>query len=167
ADKIVIMREGVIEQAGAPLEVFERPVNQFVATFIGSPAMNTLPGTITADTGAGMAVALSGDRSIAIHASDFEGLAAGRKVILGVRSEDIVPEGHGLLPADAYRFSAPVTLTESLGNETLLFAQFGDSEITARMQRPRPVADGEVIDFLLDRGRLHLFDAETGRSLRN
>jgi multiple sugar transport system ATP-binding protein len=88
-------------------------------------------------------------------------------VTLGVRPEDIVPEGHGMVPADPHRFSAPVNLTESLGNETLLFAQFAGSEITARMQRPRPVADGEVIDFLMDRERLHLFDAETGRSLRN
>ncbi|MBN9022863.1 MAG: TOBE domain-containing protein, partial [Rhizobiales bacterium] len=97
----------------------------------------------------------------------FEGLAEGRPVRLGVRSEDIVPEGHGMIPADAHPFSAPVTLTESLGNETLLFAQLAGNEITARMQRPRPVADGEIVNFLLDRQRLHLFDAETGRSLRN
>ncbi len=166
ADKIVIMREGVIEQAGAPLEVFERPVNLFVATFIGSPAMNTMPGRVE-DDGDGIAIGLGDGQRIAIPDRDFAGLAAGRAVTLGVRSEDVVPEGHGLVPADAHRFRAPVTLTESLGNETLLFARFGGSEITARMQRPRPVAEGEVLDFLLDRGRVHLFDAETGRSLRN
>jgi multiple sugar transport system ATP-binding protein len=166
ADRIVIMREGVIEQAGAPLEVFERPANQFVATFIGSPAMNTFAGRIVAD-GDGLAVALGDDRRIGIRGTDFDGLAAGRNVVLGVRSEDVVPEGHGLVPVDAYRFSAPVTLTESLGNETLLLAQFGAGEITARMQRPRPVTEGEMINFLMDRERLHLFDAETGRSLRN
>jgi len=166
ADKIVIMREGVIEQTGAPLDVFERPANQFVATFIGSPAMNTFAGRIVAD-GDGLAVALGDDRRVAIRGADFAGLAAGREVVLGVRSEDVVPEGHGLAPGDAYRFSAPVTLTESLGNETLLLAQFGAGEITARMQRPRPVTEGEMINFLMDRERLHLFDAETGRSLRN
>jgi multiple sugar transport system ATP-binding protein len=104
---------------------------------------------------------------VTISASRFDGLAAGREVILGVRAEDVVPEGHGMVPTDIHRFSAPVTLTESLGNETLLFAQFGGSEITARMQRPRPVAEGEVLDFLVDRDRLHLFDTQTGRTLRN
>ena len=166
ADKIVILREGVIEQAGAPLEVFERPANRFVATFIGSPAMNTFNGRIVAD-GDGLAVALADGSRVTLRAGRFEGLAAGRAVILGVRAEDVVPEGHGMVPTDIHRFSAPVTLTESLGNETLLFAQFGGSEITARMQRPRPVAEGEVLDFLMDRDRLHLFDAETGRTLRN
>ncbi len=166
ADRIVILREGIIEQAGAPLEVFERPANAFVATFIGSPAMNTLPGRLVGD-GDGIAVELGPDQRIAIRGNGFTDLAAGRKVTLGVRPEDIVPQGHGMVPADAHHFSAPVNLTESLGNETLLFAQFAGSEITARMQRPRPVADGEVIDFLMDRERLHLFDAETGRSLRN
>jgi multiple sugar transport system ATP-binding protein len=166
ADKIVIMREGVIEQAGGPLEVFERPTNLFVATFIGSPAMNTLPGRVAAE-GDGAAVVLADGQRIAVAGPAAAGLAAGREVILGVRSEDIVPEGHGLVPSNAYRFRAPVTLTESLGNETLLFAQFGGSEITARMQRPRPVAEGEVLDFLMDRDRLHLFDAETARTLRN
>jgi len=166
ADKIVILREGVIEQAGAPLEVFERPANRFVATFIGSPAMNTFDGRIVAD-GDGLAVALADGSRITLSAGRFGGLAAGREVILGVRAEDVVPEGHGMVPSDIHRFSAPVTLTESLGNETLLFAQFGGSEITARMQRPRPVAEGEVLDFLMDRDRLLLFDAETGRTLRN
>ena len=166
ADKIVIMRDGVIEQAGAPLDVFERPENEFVARFIGSPAMNTLPGRLVGD-GDGLAVELSPDVRIGLRADRFEHLEPGRKVTLGVRSEDIVPEGHGLVPTDPYRFSATVDLTESLGNETLLFASFGGGEITARMQRPRPVAEGEVIDFLMDRERLHLFDADTGRSLRN
>ena len=166
ADKIVIMREGVIEQAGAPLDVFERPANEFVGRFIGSPAMNTLPGRLVAD-GDGLAVELSPETRIGLRADRFAGLEAGRTVTLGVRSEDIVPEGHGLVPADPHRFRASVDLTESLGNETLLFARFGGGEITARMQRPRPVANGEVLDFLMDRERLHLFDVETGRSLRN
>jgi len=166
ADKIIIMRDGIVEQTGAPLEVFERPANVFVATFIGSPAMNTLPGRIVVDDGT-PAVEIGAEQRIALRPTDFAGLEPGRSVTLGVRSEDIVPEGHGMTPRDAHAFRAPVTLTESLGNETLLFAQFGGGEITARMLRPRPVADGEVLNFLMDRERLHLFDAETGRSLRN
>ena len=166
ADKIVIMRDGVIEQAGAPLEVFERPSNEFVARFIGSPAMNTVPGQLVTRPD-GIGVALSSGEVVPVTAADFGRLEAGRPVTVGIRSEDIVPEGHGLMPDRGYDFSAPVTLTESLGNETLLFAQFAGSEVTARMVRPRPVAEGEVLKFSLNTDRLHLFDAVTGRSLRN
>jgi len=166
ADKIVIMRDGVIEQTGAPLDVFERPANEFVARFIGSPAMNTLPGQIVRAAGGAMAIRVASGEEIALGDSQFEGMEAGRPVTLGIRSEDIVPEGHGLLPDNAHRFVAPVGLTESLGNETLLFAQFAGQEVTSRMQRPRPVRDGETLAFVLNKDRLHLFDAETGRSLR-
>jgi len=167
ADKIVIMRDGVIEQAGAPLDVFERPANEFVARFIGSPAMNTLPGRLVAGADGGIAVAVGADQTIPIPDAGFRDLAPGRPVTVGIRSEDIVPIGHGLMPDRGHEFRAPVLLTESLGNETLLFAEFAGSEVTARMMRPRPVADGEVLNFTLNTERLHLFDTASGRSLRN
>lgn len=165
ADRIVIMRDGVIEQAGAPLEVFERPANEFVARFIGSPAMNMLPGRIMRRTDGTLAVDLDQDTRIALDPAAFGSLAVNQSVILGVRAEEIVPEGHGLHPERPFRFTAPVALTESLGHETLLFAKLAGTEITSRMQRPRPVRDGETICFLLNQERLHLFDAATGRSL--
>jgi ABC-type sugar transport system ATPase subunit len=165
ADRIVIMREGVIEQAGSPLDVFERPVNSFVGQFIGSPAMNTMLGHLAGGPG-GPVVEIAPDCAIPFDASSFTGLEPGRLVLLGIRSEDIVPEGHGLLPEHSFRFAAPVLLTESLGNETLLFAELAGHEVTSRMQRPRPVAVGETLNFLLNKERLHLFDAATGRTLR-
>lgn len=166
ADKIVIMRDGVIEQQGAPLDVFENPANEFVARFIGSPAMNLLPGKVASQPDGMLTVDLGNGIRVPIDPRHFHGLEPGQPVTLGVRPEEIVPEGHGLHPNLAYRFRAPVTLTESLGNETLLFASFAGGEVTSRMQRPRPVRDGETIDFLLNRERLHLFDAASGRSLR-
>lgn len=162
ADRIVIMRDGLIEQHGAPLEVFERPANLFVAKFIGSPTMSVLDGKIATDG----AVLLADGQRVTVRASDFEGLTPGREVRLGIRPEDIVPVGHGLAPENAQCFAAKVSLTESLGNETLLFAPFAGGEITARMQQPRPVANGETFEFLLNLDRLHLFDAGTERSLR-
>ncbi len=129
--------------------------------------MNTLPGRIVADGGR-LAVAVGDGQSIIIRHGNFGGLAAGRAGPCSASGPRIsCPRATAPLPSDVHRFSAPVTLTESLGNETLLFAQLAGIEITARMQRPRVVADGEVINFLLDRQRLHLFDADTGRSLRN
>jgi multiple sugar transport system ATP-binding protein len=166
ADKIVIMRDGFIEQEGAPLDVFERPANEFVARFIGAPAMNLLPGKIVSHVNGALAVELTGDIRVPIDAGRFVGLEPGRPVTFGARPEEIVPEGHGLRPDAPYEFSAPVTLTESLGNETLVFAAFAGGEVTSRMHRPKPVREGEVLRFELDRHRIHLFDAATGSSLR-
>ncbi len=165
ADKIVIMRDGIIEQAGAPLDVFERPANRFVGAFIGSPSMSMLSGRI-AHSADGLGVELAPRQTVPVDAGRFAGLQEGRQVLLGIRPEDIVPEGHGLLPDRAYRFRASVALTESLGNETLLITELAGHEVTSRMQRPRPVAVGETLDFMLNTERLHLFDAETGRTLR-
>ncbi|MDQ0392079.1 ABC transporter ATP-binding protein [Labrys monachus] len=166
ADQIVIMRDGLIEQAGAPLDVFEQPANEFVARFVGSPAMNMLPGRIEPDAQGDPSIRLTADQAISLPPGVFGDLPAGRPVTLGVRPEDIVPQGHGVMPANGHGFSAPVVLTESLGNETLLFAQFAGQEVTSRMQQPRIVRDGETLSFSLNKNRLHLFDQETGRSLR-
>jgi len=166
ADKIVIMRDGLIEQAGAPLDVFERPATRFVGQFIGSPAMNILDGTVARTADGLPGVRLAGGETIPFATDDFEPLAEGTPVSIGIRSEDIVPEGHGMPPERAHRFTAPVNLTESLGNETLLFAEFGGADLTSRMQRPRPVDEGETLTFLMNIERLHLFDAASGRSLR-
>ena len=165
-DKIVIMRDGIVEQTGAPLEVFERPVSQFVGQFIGSPAMNTIPARIAAGHGGVPAVEIAPGQSIDFDPAGFDGLEAGRPVALGIRPEDIVPVGHGLPPEQSYGFAAPVLLTESLGNETLILTELAGHEVTSRMQRPRPVNVGETLNFLLNRERLHLFDEATGRTLR-
>ena len=137
ADRIVIMRDGLIEQHGAPLDVFERPANAFVARFIGSPAMNMLPGRLVAHAG-GMAVDIGTAEAVPVRGCASGRLEAGQAVILGVRPEDIVPEGHGLDPTSAFAFRAAVTLTESLGNETLIFTTLAGTEVISRMARPRP-----------------------------
>ncbi|MBV9633652.1 MAG: TOBE domain-containing protein, partial [Methylobacteriaceae bacterium] len=99
-------------------------------------------------------------------AERFAGLEDGRGVLIGVRPEDIVPEGHGVTPRAAHRFEAPVALTESLGNETLLLVPFAGREVMCRMQQPRPVEIGERMNFLVNADRIHIFDEESGRSLR-
>ncbi|MBV9221062.1 MAG: sn-glycerol-3-phosphate ABC transporter ATP-binding protein UgpC [Methylobacteriaceae bacterium] len=165
ADRIVIMRDGVIEQAGPPLDVFERPANRFVAEFIGSPAMNLLPARLVRLDG-GWGAANPSEAPIRLDAERFAGLEDGRGVLIGVRPEDIVPEGHGVTPRAAHRFEAPVALTESLGNETLLLVPFAGREVMCRMQQPRPVQIGERINFLVNADRIHIFDEESGRSLR-
>jgi multiple sugar transport system ATP-binding protein len=95
-----------------------------------------------------------------------EQLAPRQRVTAGIRAEDIVPEGHGLKPQNTVPLAATVNLTEMLGNETLLFLTVGSHELIARMQQPRYVDQDETVRFNLNTDRVHLFDAETGKSLR-
>ena len=160
ADRIVIMRDGHIVQIGTPLEVFERPVNTFVATFIGSPPMNLLAGTVQG----GQVVLADGT---ALPLPPGLQVADGRAVQFGVRADNIMPEGHALPPtAHMAHVEMPVTLTEPLGTETLLFATLAGTEVQAKMLNPRPVRMGERLRFGIALDRCHLFDAASGASLR-
>jgi multiple sugar transport system ATP-binding protein len=163
ADLIVVMKDGRIAQTGTPLEVFENPKSIFVAGFIGSPPMNFIEGEVAAAAG-GLAFS-NGVLQVPLPARRFD-VAAGQVVALGVRPEDLVPEGHGLPPRNSIEISATVSLTEMLGNETLLFISFGGTELVARMQQPREVAPDELMQFRINVDRVHLFDRSTGASTR-
>jgi len=160
ADRIVIMRDGRIEQIGTPLEVFETPVNTFVATFIGSPPMNLLAGRI-----AGGAVELADGTRLSIPPG--HGAAEGRAVTFGVRADNIMPVGHALPPtAHMAEVEMEVQLSEPLGTETLLFAMLAGTEVQAKMLNPRPVRLGERLRFQISLDKCHLFDADSGVALR-
>ena len=165
ADRIVIMRDGRIEQVGTPLEVFETPVNTFVASFIGTPPMNLLDATVEDRGGRAHAVLADGT------ALPLPPALAGRRdlkadLVVGFRAEALAPRGHGLPGAgERIEFERPVTLAEPLGTETLLFTELGGREVQGRMLDPRAVAAGERLPFVLDLSRLHVFAKADGRSL--
>ncbi|MCV3269839.1 ABC transporter ATP-binding protein [Roseobacter sinensis] len=162
ADRIVIMRDGHIEQIGTPLEVFEAPTNTFVATFIGSPPMNLLEGRVAQD-----AVALANGITVPVPEAFRAHVTDGQEVILGVRADNLMPVGHAMPMEGAHAaFDMTVNLSEPLGTETLLFATLAGEEVQAKMLNPRPVASGEQLRFQLDLTRCHLFDAQSRQSLR-
>jgi multiple sugar transport system ATP-binding protein len=163
ADKIVVLNDGKVAQIGSPIEVFERPTNQFVAGFIGAPAMNFLPGEVAA--GPDGPVIRVDKLDVPVEADRFNLPPAGTLVTLGIRPEDIVPEGHGTRPALGVDFEAPVGFAEMLGNESLLFAELGGTEIVARMQHPRLVATNETVRFRIDGRRAHVFDRDSQNSV--
>ncbi|MXU66892.1 ABC transporter ATP-binding protein [Oceanomicrobium pacificus] len=162
ADRIVIMRDGHIEQVGTPLDVFESPANTFVATFIGSPPMNLLRGRITGDT-----ISLTDGPLISLPPQFASNVADGQDVILGFRADNLMPVGHAMPMEGAYaEFKMTVNLSEPLGTETLLFGALAGKEVQAKMLNPRPLQNGEQLQFQLDLTRCHLFDAQTEQSLR-
>ncbi|MCY6381958.1 ABC transporter ATP-binding protein [Hoeflea prorocentri] len=162
ADRIVIMRDGHIEQVGTPLDVFENPANTFVATFIGSPPMNLLSAQVKEGQ-----LALDGGPVSKLPQQFAGNVQEGQQVILGFRADNFMLAGHAMQMEGEYaEFDMTVNLSEPLGTETLLFGSLAGKEVQAKMLNPRPVEDGERLTFQLDLTRCHLFDAETQKSLR-
>ncbi|WP_295045099.1 sn-glycerol-3-phosphate ABC transporter ATP-binding protein UgpC [uncultured Paracoccus sp.] len=157
ADRIVVLAGGGIAQVGAPLELYERPVNEFVAQFIGSPAMNLLPGRVTG-IGAVTTVQLDGG-GVARVAIPTRAGDEGMRVNLGVRPEDM-RETDG--PAI---FEGTVDLTEALGEVTLLyFGTHGDGvPVIAKLPGIHPGLNGRTVRLTADPAALHLF--HDGQSL--
>ncbi|WP_421913422.1 ABC transporter ATP-binding protein [Mesorhizobium sp.] len=149
ADKIVVMRDGRIEQAGAPLELFDRPANLFVAGFIGSPSMNLLKGVVRrADK---TVVEIDGTPFPMAANSTVEN---GRSVVYGVRPEhlEIHPDG----------IAARISVVEPTGSETLVFLRFGESEMVALFRERHDFKPGDTLHLKPRLDQVHLFDAETG-----
>ncbi|TPN32271.1 sn-glycerol-3-phosphate ABC transporter ATP-binding protein UgpC [Mesorhizobium sp. B2-3-3] len=165
ADRIVIMRDGHIEQVGTPDEVFRRPATRFVAGFIGSPPMNLHEGTVDD----GQLVFASGEK-LPLPGQFKANVATGDRVVFGLRPDDIYPTGHGISSGDAadvHEIELPITVTEPLGNETLVFVEFNGSDWVSRMLNPRPLKSGERVAMSLDMSQAHLFAADTGKTLRS
>ncbi len=159
ADRIVVMRDGNIEQVGTPMEVFNHPLTTFVATFIGSPPMNLLPGVVRAGV-----VQLADGSTVPVPLRCMA--ADGQSVLLGIRPDDISPVGHGLSQdGPGAELSLTVDLAEPLGMESLVYTHIAGQEVQAKLYGPRLVLPGEQLVFRLALDRAHLFDAATGQTL--
>jgi multiple sugar transport system ATP-binding protein len=155
ADKIVVLHDGVVEQIGAPLDLYDRPANQFVAGFIGSPAMNFLSGKLARTDGVAKFVADNGD-SIALPAGVAG--ADGTPVTIGVRPEHFTLD-------DVQGASAEVIVVEPTGSETQVFAKFCGREIVSVFRDRVSAKPGGTIKLAAPPERIHLFDAKSGVAL--
>ena len=154
-DKIVVMRDGRIEQTGTPLALYDHPENQFVAGFIGSPAMNFLPGTLRRG-GAGAQVELPDGTLLA--APRASGGADGQPVVFGTRPEH-------LTLADAGGIPAKVVVMEPTGMDTFVACRHEGIELSAVFRERHDFSPGSTIHLVPDQTRAHLFDAGTGQRL--
>ncbi len=154
ADKIVVMKDGVVEQTGGPLDLYDHPANTFVAGFIGSPAMNLLPGTVQRQGGALEATFTNGSRlPLAQNATVREG----QPILYGIRPEHFAVGSGGL--------AVDVVVVEPTGADTQIYCRFADQEVTATIRDRTNVRAGERITLVPDAGRAHLFDAASGKRL--
>jgi multiple sugar transport system ATP-binding protein len=155
ADKIVIMRDGHVEQVGTPEEVYVAPKSTFVATFIGSPSMNMIE---TRFTGGRL---VADGLSIPVPPRFGDRVKDGQEVTLGIRPIEIQRVADDAPGAMAAR----VEVTEYLGNEALLDLRVGCHDLMAEVPADQRAAPGETVHVRLNEAALHLFDTRSGRSL--
>jgi multiple sugar transport system ATP-binding protein len=147
ADKIVVMQGGRIEQVGAPLDLYDRPANTFVAGFIGSPSMNLAPGVVR-----GGVVELEGGARLPLPVG-LE-VAEGREVTYGVRPEHLTIGAEGI--------SGTVAVVEPTGSETHVVLRAAGREVVAMFRDRVPFRPGDALTFAPDADKVHLFDKTSG-----
>ncbi len=151
ADRIVVLRAGVVEQVGTPLDLYNHPANTFVAGFIGSPRMNLLAASVTAQSGQDVQVTIEGGKAVSLRLENP--VPVGTKVTLGVRPEALVPveEGHGLMRGE-------VQITEQMGGESFVYVGLPNGRtVTLEIAGQPQITPGEQMEVGVDGGRIHLF----------
>ncbi|MEY3664075.1 MAG: sn-glycerol-3-phosphate transporter ATP-binding protein UgpC [Pseudomonadota bacterium] len=156
ADRIVVMHDGHIEQVGEPLQLYDQPANTFVASFIGSPAINLIPGEFRATSAGPQVVAADG---LVLPLASSGGAQPGQRVLYGIRPE------HFSLAASGAGLAAEVRVIEPTGSETQVAARLAGQDIVVVLrERVRP-APGEHLHVAPSLSHVHLFDAGSGRRL--
>ncbi|WP_078707100.1 ABC transporter ATP-binding protein [Consotaella salsifontis] len=156
ADRVAVMRGGTIQQLAPPQEIYRRPVNLFVAGFIGSPAMNFFEGEIVAGEGPRLKV---GDAMVDLSRYPFStNVSPGQRVILGIRPEHLAV---GPAAVGSVEVESQVHITEPMGADTIVWASFAGESITIRTDGEFNARPGESIAFHFDPARASLFDAQT------
>ena len=164
-DRIVVMKDGLIQQVATPLDLYDRPANQFVAGFIGSPPMNFFEGRIEQQNGAmhfdegGFTLQLEDSHASCL--SDF----AGKDVVFGIRPEDIRDIVHVTNPHPHHQLTAKVEVVEPMGAEIFLYLTTGKHTFTARVDARATAAVNQDLNLVLAMEKAHFFDKSTGEIL--
>ncbi|ATV02521.1 sugar ABC transporter ATP-binding protein [Bacillus velezensis] len=165
ATRIVVMKDGKIQQIGTPKDVYEHPENVFVGGFIGSPAMNFFKGKLTDG-----AIQI-GSAALSVPDGKMKMLRekgyAGKDVIFGIRPEDIHDE---LIVVESYKKSsitAKINVAELLGSEIMVYSRIGDQDFIARIDARHDIRAGEELTVAFDMNKAHFFDSETEIRIRS
>ena len=167
--RIVVMKDGVVQQVDNPQNLYDTPCNKFVAGFIGSPQMNMIDAKVGKD---GKDVTLTfGGHTISLPESKAKNLEAqgyvGKVVTLGIRPEDIHDEEAFLAMSPKSVISATIRVYEMLGAETLLYFDLDDTSFTARVNPRTTARVGDTVKLALDLEKIHIFDKDTEKVIQN
>jgi len=154
ADRIVVLRDGVTEQIGTPIELYARPRNRFVAGFLGAPQMNMLAGVIRSAGPAGLRAEVDRGRGMVAASVAAGAPGPGEKCTIGIRPEHLLPSEHGDL-------RAIVEATEMVGADTLVYAKLQSGErVIASIRGIHPIEEGSPLAFAVDQRFVHVFGAD-------
>jgi multiple sugar transport system ATP-binding protein len=161
--RIAVMNKGYVQQLGTPKDIYDTPANVFVATFMGSPAMNIVPARVVVQNGQSHAAVTNAEGAVQ-HLRFSQNLAAweGREILLGIRPEAITdPEGADRKSGNIVALTNRVTVTEPAGADTFVTMTLGGKDAIARMRADANVAAGEVFDFAVNMEKAVAFDPKT------
>lgn len=167
-DRIVVLKDGIIQQVDDPLTLYNQPVNMFVAGFIGSPAMNFLDATLVKE-GDDYYLDGHGDFKIIIpeDKTDYITDYVNKDVVFGIRPEDMVDTNikHDLNISEDNTFSANVEVVEPMGSEIYLYFGLGDASLIARVEAESEAEVGDTLTMGVDLNKMHIFDADTEEAI--
>ena len=167
--RIIVMKDGFVQQIDTPVNLYNKPCNMFVAGFIGSPQMNFITCTVV-EEGANVALTFAGSKVVLPEGISSKVKASGcvgKEVILGIRPEDLHDEDTFLASYPDAVIEADVEVTEMLGAETYLYLKVEDTNFTARVNPRSTAAPGDKIKIGLDVNKIHIFDKETEVAILN
>ena len=167
-DRIVVMKDGFIQQVDTPQNLYDLPVNEFVAGFMGSPQMNFIDATLVKE-GADYYVTF-GAAKIKVPANKVNAEIAnyvGKEIVFGIRPEDVHDEPEFIEKHPEARATADVEVTELMGAETYLYLNCEGNALTARVEPTSTAKTGDKITIALDMNKMHLFDKETEKTILN
>ena len=165
--RIVVMKDGIIQQVDSPQRLYNQPANMFVAGFIGSPQMNFCDAVIEKE-GENTFVKF-GSYQIALSAEKAEAVKEyiGKTVIMGVRPEDMYDDEEALAKFTASTVKADVEVTELMGAETYLYLKIDGIDFTARVKPDTTAETKQTIDVCFEPAKIHIFDKETEKTITN
>ncbi len=164
ADRIVVMKDGNIEQVGKPLDLFEKPENTFVAGFIGTPPMNLVPARVVS-SGSALTLQFNTEISLPIPEKPGHSLQDGMEVIAGLRTEDLtISNGIHSYP-DTWKINGVVEVVEPLGGETIMHMNFSGVKFIAKSEGRRIIQPGEQMNIAMNLEHLHIFDGDSSFSI--
>ncbi len=162
--RIVIMNKGLVHQVATPIDLYNKPVNKFVAGFIGSPSMNFIEGTISSANSNLIFTSTSSDLVLQIDENNYPKVKSyeNNKIIIGIRPEDIFPSNDN---DDVRNYTAELEVVEPMGNELFLYFTLSGVQIVARVSKEFVFAAGDRIKLCFNPDKLYFFDKEREQSI--
>jgi multiple sugar transport system ATP-binding protein len=164
ADRIVVMKDGVVQQVADPLGLYDKPANRFVASFIGSPSMNFIEGTLVKRSNG----LFFNEDNFQIKLTDDMAAALGNRgpeVVFGIRPEDIYDKVYATNASPDNTLTASVEVVEPMGSESYIYLTTGKTPLVARFDTQDQVEVNTDIELVFDMSKAHLFDPTTGETI--